>query len=205
MAEKATKSVVFEYELEHQLKIEVRGGVITFDESQQEIYLTKMTVKPAVEITRVEILASYPNGTEKTIAEAVGKILNVGAKAAPTKETVRTTKTMRTFNDIMGKGPEPKAEPKKPEEGKSEAIKESAIPDMSVQVITDMLNIPSQVNVEGDNFKVVTKSENMTQFVTFRQSKKIKVFINGKEFAPMDEIEFIKRVFPQIDMTVFIK
>ena len=65
-----------------------------------------------------------------------------------------------------------------------------------------MLDIATQVNVDGGNFKIQTKSSDMSEFVTFRQSKKIKIFINGKEFAPKEEMEFI---FPQVDMTVYLK
>lgn len=201
MADNTIKSVLFEYELGHQLHIDVQGGAISFDLSKQEIYLTRMSVKPAVEITRVEIRAHYPNGTEKTIAEAVGKILNVVAKASPTRETTKSSKTILTANELANANRD--VEKAKHEEPKK--VNEAALPDMSIEVITDMLDVPSQVNVDDDTFNIVTTAESMTKFITFRQSKKIKVFINGREFTPMDEIEFIKRVLPQINMTVFIK
>lgn len=181
----SNKVITFEYEIEHKLDISVVGGKVMFDESKQEIYLTKMSVKPAVEITKVELLANYPEGTEKAISDAMSKIINVEAKATPVREA-------KPRGNIINAGD-------------IKPIKEAAIPDMSVNVITDMLNIPTQVNVDGTNFKVVTQASDMSQFITFRQSKKIKIFINGKEFAPRQELEFIKRVFPQINMTVYIK
>ena len=186
----AVKVVTFEYELEHRLDISVKDGVVTFDESAQEIYLTKMSAKPAVEIDRVEIMASYPEGAEKAIAEAVGKIINTGAKAVPAKEPTRVGGVMRSAGEIA-----PGAK----------GVNEAAVPDMNVQVITEMLDIPVQMNIGGASFKIVTRSADMAQFITFTQSKKIKIFINGKEFAPKQELEFVKRVFPQLDMTVYVK
>lgn len=186
------KSAIFEYQLEHQLHIDVRDGKIFFDESKQDIYITKMSIKPAIDIKRVEVLAHYPKGTEQTVAEAVGKILNVRAKATATKETTRLSKkTISDAKELLRNDTQ-------------EKVNESAIQDMSIQVITDMLNIPNQIKIDGDQFKIMTESSKMTQFITFRQSKKIKIFINAKEFAPMDEVEFVKRIFPQIEMTVYL-
>ena len=195
--EQAAKTIVFTYEIEHNLNIQVRNGQILFDESQQKIFITKMSVKPSVELTRVEMLAHYPQGTNKAIQEAVGKILNISAKSAP----ARDVRTVKTAEEILKQ----RATEKPGEKEGGEKVNEAAMPDMDIQVITDMLDVPTQVTIEDDKFSVVTRPDEMSQFVTFRQSKKIKVLINGRDFQPKQEIEFVKRVFPQIEMTAYLK
>ena len=184
----AQKAVTFQYFIKHKLTIEVTGNNVTFNEADQQVYVTAMSISPAMEISKIDVTAHYPNGAAASIADAVQKILNTGAKAEAAKTTTRVSpNTVIKAEDI-----------KKTNESANNVT-------MSVQVITDMLDIATQVNVDGGNFKIQTKSSDMSEFVTFRQSKKIKIFINGKEFAPKEEMEFIKRVFPQVDMTVYLK
>jgi hypothetical protein len=196
----ASKSVIFEYQLKHKLKIQVNGGAVIFNEKEQEIYLTGLKVQPAMDLQKIEVKAHYPAGTAKQIAEAVSKILNIHAKPAPTRETVRGEKTLVNASEISKK-----AAAKTPDAEKGEAIKESALPDMYVDVVSDMLNISGNYDVDGSQFSVSTSSEDMMKIITFRKSKYVKIFINGKEFKPQDEVEFVRRVFPQIDMTVYLK
>lgn len=199
----AAKSLVFEYELKHKLQIIVKGGVVAFDESQQEIYLTKLKVQPAIDLQKVEVKAYYPEGAKKQIAAAVSRILNVHAKPTATKETMRGEKTMRSVEAIREPSGASGQESKTKDE--STPVKEAAIPDMYIDVVSDMLAISGNYNVDGSTFKVTTTSEDMMKIITFRKSKYVKVFINGKEFKPQDEVEFVRRVFPQIDMTVHMK
>lgn len=187
----AKKAVTFQYMVKHKLVINVKGNSILFNEADQEITITGMSVSPALELTTVEAIAHYPDGAAKTIADAVSKILNTGAKAVAVK-----TEAEKKSNTIINVG-----DMKKPVNEAAGA----AMPDMSIEVITDMLDVSTQVSAEGDSFKVQTKASDMSSFITFRQSKKIKIFINGAEFSPMNEVEFVKRVFPQIDMNVKYK
>lgn len=193
----ASNTVVFEYEIEHNLSIQVRNGEIIFDESQQKIFITKLSVNPAVELTKVEMLAHYPQGSHKAIQDAVGKIVNIQARQTPAREV----KTVKTAEDIIKQ----RAAGDGKEKGEGETVNESAMPDMDIQVITDMLDVPTQVTIDGKEFEIVTRPDEMSQFVTFRQSKKIKVLINGRDFQPKQEIEFVKRIFPQIEMKVYLK
>lgn len=181
----------FEYELSHRLHIEVSGGRAVFDESKQEIFLTGAYISPNVELQSMTVKAHYPLGAASTIADAIKSIVNVDAKVMPAERRAQS-KTIVSADEIG-------------EDVTKERIDEAAIPDMSIDVITDMLNVPVDVTLDGNEFSFSTRSEDMSRFITFRQSKKMKVFINGKEFAPKQELEFVKKVFPQIDMTVRYK
>lgn len=211
-AANTANTVLFEYQIAHNLSISVVNGEIIFNEPQQNIFITRLAVKPAMEIDKVDMLAHYPQGTHKAIQDAVGKIVNIAAKQTPAREV----KTVKTAEDIIKQRATEKSDEKKPAdvkkpEGKVNEAEEkqagdaSAMPDMEIQVITDMLDVPTQVTVKDKTLSVVTRPDEMSQFVTFRQSKKIKVLINGKELQPKQEIEFVKRIFPQIEMKVYLK
>lgn len=211
-AANTANTVLFEYQIAHNLSISVVNGEIIFNEPQQNIFITRLAVKPVMEIDKVDMLAHYPQGTHKAIQDAVGKIVNIAAKQTP----VREVKTVKTAEDIIKQRATEKSDEKKPADAKKpegkvneaeekQAGEASAMPDMEIQVITDMLDVPTQVAVKDKTLSVVTRPDEMSQFVTFRQSKKIKVLINGKELQPKQEIEFVKRIFPQIEMKVYLK
>lgn len=196
----ASKAITFEYTINHKLSIQVRNNAITFDRDSQKVYLTEFKVRPALELTSAEALVHYPDGIETTIAEAVSRVVNVSAKAVPEKpkagkafatDKSADNRTIRSAGEITDK------------KNVSEAA--GRLPDIDIEVISDQLNVTSQVDYGGGSFKILTKPAEMVEFITWRQSKKIKVFINNKEIAPKLEIEFIKRIFPQFEMTVKVK
>ena len=206
MADKNSKTVIFEYEIQHNLTFSVNGNNVQFKPEEQMIYLMGMKIQPALEISTVEVLAHYPDGAEKTIADSIAILLKSTNKdtqkaiqGIPTKETAETTRRRET-DAKLNKTSSSQASTIK---NVNEALNAGKV--MNVTVSSIQLKVSDQLQNSGSGFKITTKSERIAEFITATESKKIKIFINGIEIQPKLELEFIKRVFPQIDMTVNIE
>lgn len=197
MANKVTR---LEYVLKYNINIQIRDNVIQFKPDEQKIYVTGMTVQPAVELKSATFLAHYPEGMDNTIAAAVKKIVNIRAVATPDKGLTNTVKsrTIKRASDAV------KPDTNDDEQPVNEAA-DAPLPDTNIQILADRCNIQNQVEIKEGKFSIVTKSVEMAEFITWSESKKIKIFINNQEIKPKFEVEFLKAVFPQIDLTVYTK
>lgn len=195
MADDKKSVTTFTYVINHYLSIKVRDNKVIFDEADQKIYLMGFKIQPAMELVSAEALIYYPNGTDIDIIDALRHVVNVTARTTPNK-TVKTAGTALAADATTPSYT-------KQEDKINEA--QSVLPDMELLIISEQLDISSQVENKSGTFTIITKSSQIPEFITHTRSKKIKVFINNKEFAPKYEMELIKRIFPQIELTVHVK
>lgn len=200
MAEPTT--AVFQFVLNHSIKYTVANNEITFVPENQDITITELSIFPQLDISVIEAMASYPDGNDVHVAEATASILNINAAAtAMPAKSAPVVKNIKSTEPITKKVKEDEKAPV------NEAVTNpgKTIEKLDVQVLTTQLSIQKQVQVTGNKFSVISKSEDIASFMNYIDSKKVKVFLNGKEFQPKQEMEFIKRIFPQIDITVHLK
>src|SRR3989337_2992459 len=79
-------TALFKYVINYNLAYSVDNNQISFVPAKQNIMLTEIAVFPALNITVIEALASYPRGHDTHIAEATAAILNIAAEATLVKD-----------------------------------------------------------------------------------------------------------------------
>lgn len=73
---------------------------------------------------------------------------------------------------------------------------------LSFMITSTKLNFSKviQIGKKETNFRIQVVPDDIKGFVNYITSKKIKIFINGVELAPKDEIDFLTEIFPYIDI-----
>lgn len=197
VSHKTKESVIlFEMRLNHNLNFFINDGKLIFEVDKQSIIISEFSIFPDLEITKLSALAEYREGNETAILSAIERIkTNIAIKEMSALEKTSDT--------------QPKAEQaSEPEEIKlTENQKINNIKDAEFNVITNRLNISKQVTLEKrqKTFSIDFNSREISGFINYVESKKIKIFINGEEIKPKHEIEFLKRVFPYISVEITLK
>jgi len=204
-------AILFEFIMNHNLMYGFKDGKFIFNVDEQQINITKIAIYPDLELTKMSALASYEFKT---------KVEDVNAAAII--EATRYLRTSLTNTETL-EDPKPTAKTetketkkdsdKTPQEEDTKEINESTINNIkdikeaSISIITDSLKISKQVNLKPGvkTFSIDFKPKEISKFINYRESKKIKIFVNGNEKRPVEEKEFISRILPSINLEITLK
>lgn len=181
--------ILFEMMLNHNLSFTVNNGNINFPVDQQKITISEFAIYPDLDIKTLEAMAEYKEGNENAIRAAV--------------EAVKSNLvTYKNPEDILSAASA--AETKKPEVNEA---KIEQMGDTEFSVITNRLKISKQIKLEKEqkSFIVSFNSREISGFINYVESKKIKIFINSEEVKPKFEVDFLKRVFPYVEVKITLK
>ena len=205
--------LLFSFTLNHDIRYEFKNGELVFDVDDQHITITRLEVTPDLILTKMSALAEYrfSDNTNNVNASAIidaTKYLKTSLSTIKTKTNLDdvTVKKQTTDTDLEDKKQNKDSQDTQDSQKVQESESIKNIKEVSVNIITDSLKIAKQVKIRDDNtFSVEFKPSEITKFINFRESKKIKIFVNGIEKRPMEEKEFISRILPFVNLEITLK
>ena len=170
----------------HNIMFDVVGEELIYDKSEQDVVLREFSIYPSLEISKMEIVAKYDGKAEDVIKNALTKV---------------TTKPGSMKKDSTDK--------KQPEklDVKTDGNANINNKKRSFNIITNRLKVSKQFPISSGSkdFVFEFKPKEITKFINYVESKKIKIFIDGNEVKPKAEIEFLKEVIPTVKAKVYLK
>jgi hypothetical protein len=74
-----------------------------------------------------------------------------------------------------------------------------------ILVYINNLNIVRQQNIDNDTLTFMFTSDKMTEdMISYKEAKKSKILVNNYELRPKSEIGFLRKILPNIKITVFL-
>jgi hypothetical protein len=171
----ADRVITFTMTFNHDLKFEMEGENLIYDKSKQDITLEEFSIFPSIDLDKMEIITKYEKAAEVAVADSVKKIKTRFDKSGRVaRANIRADKTA----DNVGINNKKR----------------------SFNVVTNRLNVSKQFTLDSGakQFVYEFNPKEITKFINYVQSKKIKIFIDGNEIKPKNEIEFLKEVIPNI-------
>ncbi len=185
--------ITFEMVFNHNIMFNVEGDNLIYDKAEQDIVLREFSIFPELDIDRMEVVAQYDGKAEDVIKNSLSKVAtgNVSMKNKPEPESTQepVQETVET-SDV--------------ETGENTNINNKK---RSFNIITNRLKVSKQFSITkgSKDFTFEFKPKEITKFINYVESKKIKIFIDGNEVKPKAEIEFLKEVIPMIKAKVYLK
>jgi hypothetical protein len=216
--EDVSGAILFEFVMNHNLMYGFKDGKFIFDVDEQQINITRLAIYPDLELTQMSALAHYEfkgvdNANADAIIDATRYIRTpLTGTASVTTKTLNNPKPTVKAEEVEDKDTKGKKDKDAQDEDKKK-VNESTINNIkeiveaNISVITDSLKISKQIQLKPGSkvFTVDFKPHEIAKFINFRESKKIKIFINGVEKRPMEEKEFISRILPSINLEITLK
>ena len=220
--EDVTGAILFEFVMNHNLMYGFKDGKLQFNVDEQQINITKLAIYPDLELTKMSALAQYEYKEVVTDVNAAAIIdatryIRTSLTGGMSGERKTTVTNLKPTAKVEAEDEESnKEDSKKKKDGECEdkkKVNESTINNIkeikeaNISVITDSLKISKQIQMKpgSKTFTVDFKPHEIAKFINFRESKKIKIFINGVEKRPMEEKEFISRILPSINLEITLK
>jgi len=175
------KMITFEMVFNHNIMFDIEGDQLIYDKNEQDIVLREFSIFPSLNITKMEIIAQYDGKAEDVIKNSLSKV--VTKTGSVKKDPVETSDIKTEINaDINNKK-------------------------RTFNIITNRLKVSKQFSVTNgsNNFTFEFKPKEITKFINYVESKKIKIFIDGNEVKPKTEIEFLKEVIPIVKAKIYLK
>ena len=200
-------AILFEFVMNHNLMYGFKDGKFIFNVDEQQINITKLAIYPDLELTKMSALASYEYKTnvEDVNAAAIIEATRYLKTSLINTQTLEDPKPTKKVEDKDSEETTQKDKEKEINESTINNIKD--IKEASISIITDSLKISKQVHLKkGEKtFTIDFKPKEISKFINYRESKKIKIFVNGNEKRPVEEKEFISRILPSINLEITLK
>ncbi len=197
--------ITFEMIFNHNIMFNTENDELVYNKGDQDIVLREFSIFPELEIDKMEIVAKYSGKAEDVVRNSLNKVVTrIGSVKKTDSEEVKKhvedrdeTQDESSENDISLE----KIEEKTQENGGINNKKRS------FNIITNRLKVSKQFSIKNNSkyFIFEFKPKDITKFINYVESKKIKIFIDGNEIKPKTEIEFLKEIIPIVQAKIYLK
>jgi len=177
--------ITFEMIFNHNITFDTNGEDVVYNKEEQDIVLREFSIFPSLDIKKMEVIAKYNGDATEAIKAAVKKVRT--PPGGPVRKNA--AKPVQVVGEKTSE--EPNINNKK----------------RSFNIITNRLKVSKQFPITSNSsfFEFEFNPKEITKFINYVESKKIKIFIDGEEIKPKSEIDFLKEVIPTVQAKIYLK